>query len=601
VSLQQRINAIREFINIRIYDSRDWVMSSLATGSLFVATFTLMVLVFYHGYDLDAGKKIIVGYVVRGSIAYYLLKYFLELFYNFNPLQFLKDRKWEGFLMLFLIIDIISINAFGFEILNQLGRVLRIPGLQESFLIFLQAYFLVIVGLEFGKVGDYLPNSKLSPPTLLILSFIVLIIMGTGLLMLPEMTVKNLPGLDLTTALFTSISASCVTGLSLIDISEVLSSKGQFVVMILMQLGGLNIISFAALFAILRGGFGMRQANFMSENLGEDLKRSRSLIGAIFRLTLFIELVGALLLGIVWKSNYDSLGENIFYSIFHSISAFNNAGFSLFTNSLATEGVGQQYTVHAIIAILIILGGIGFGTISDILKQPWRKQTLSRSWRGLRVGTKLGLIVSGVLIAVGSMMVFVLEFGEGPLGTQISHSIFQSITARTAGFNTVNFGAMATPTLLFFIFLMFIGGGSGSTAGGIKTSTFALVFLSATATIQGKKHVNLYKTQIPWELMNKAFAIFLFSAVSILLGIFLLTIFEPEMALLDLAFEQVSAFCTVGLSTGITPSISLGGKIVLMLSMLIGRVGTLTLAFALSDRKVEANTFKYPKGSVHVG
>jgi len=576
-------------------------MSSLATGSLFVATFTLMVLVFYHGYDLDAGKKIIVGYVVRGSIAYYLLKYFLELFYNFNPLQFLKDRKWEGFLMLFLIIDIISINAFGFEILNQLGRVLRIPGLQESFLIFLQAYFLVIVGLEFGKVGDYLPNSKLSPPTLLILSFIVLIIMGTGLLMLPEMTVKNLPGLDLTTALFTSISASCVTGLSLIDISEVLSSKGQFVVMILMQLGGLNIISFAALFAILRGGFGMRQANFMSENLGEDLKRSRSLIGAIFRLTLFIELVGALLLGVVWKSNYDSLGENIFYSVFHSISAFNNAGFSLFTNSLATEGVGQQYTVHAIIAILIILGGIGFGTISDILKQPWRKQTLSRSWRGLRVGTKLGLIVSGVLIAVGSMMVFVLEFGEGPLGTQISHSIFQSITARTAGFNTVNFGAMATPTLLFFIFLMFIGGGSGSTAGGIKTSTFALVFLSATATIQGKKHVNLYKTQIPWELMNKAFAIFLFSAVSILLGIFLLTIFEPEMALLDLAFEQVSAFCTVGLSTGITPSISLGGKIVLMLSMLIGRVGTLTLAFALSDRKVEANTFKYPKGSVHVG
>ena len=601
MSLQQRINAIREFINIRIYDSRNWVMSSLATGSLFVATFTLMVLVFYHGYELDASKKAIVGYVVRGSIAFYLLKYFLELFYNFNPLQFLKDRKWEGFLMLFLIIDIVSINAFGFEILNQLGRALGIPGLQESFLLFLQAYFLVIVGLEFGKVGDFLPNSKLSPPTLLIMSFIVLIIMGTGLLMLPEMTVKSLPGLDFSTALFTSISASCVTGLSLIDISAVLSSKGQFVLMILMQLGGLNIISFAALFAILRGGFGMRQANFMSENLGEDLKRSRSLIGAIFRLTLFIELIGALLLGMLWKSDYDTLGENIFYSVFHSISAFNNAGFSLFSNSLATDGVGQQYGIHAIIAILIILGGIGFGTISDILKQPWRKQSFSRSWRGLRVGTKLGLIVSGVLIIVGAVMVFLLEYGEGPIGAQLSHSLFQSITARTAGFNTVNFGAMATPTLLFFIFLMFIGGGSGSTAGGIKTSTFALVFMSAAATIQGKKNVNLYKTQIPWELMNKAFAIFLFSAVSILIGIFLLTIFEPEMALLDLAFEQVSAFCTVGLSTGITPNISLGGKIVLMLSMLIGRVGTLTLAFALSDRKVEANTFKYPKGSVHVG
>ena len=601
MNLKQRINAAREFINIRIYDSRDFVMSSLATGSLFVATFTLMVLVFYHGYELDAWRNELVGYIVRGSIAFYLLKFFLELFYNFHPREFLKDRKWEGFLMLFIIVDILVINIFKFEILNELGQFLKIPGLQESFMLFLQLYFLVIVGLEFGKVGEVLPKSRLSPPTLLILSFVLLIIMGTGLLMLPEMTIKGHSGLDFLTALFTSISASCVTGLSLIDISQILSGKGQIVVMILMQLGGLNIISFAAIFAILRGGFGMRQANFMSENLGEDLKRSRSLIGAIFRLTIFIELIGAGLLAILWRGKYDGLGENLFYSLFHSISAFNNAGFSLFSNSLASEGVNHEFGVHAIIAILIVLGGIGFGTISDLLKQPWRKQSMVKSWRSLRVGTKLGLVVAGVLIGFGAAMVFMLEGHEGPIGPQLSHSIFQSITARTAGFNTVNFGAMATPTLLFFIFLMFIGGGSGSTAGGIKTSTFALVFMSAAATIQGKKNVNIYKTQIPWELMNKAFAIFLFSAVSILVGIFLLTLFEPEKALLDLAFEEVSAFCTVGLSTGITPTVSLGGKIVLMVSMLIGRVGTLTLAFALSDRKIESNSFKYPKGSMHVG
>jgi len=276
VNLKQRINAAREFINIRIYDSRDFVMSSLATGSLFVATFTLMVLVFYHGYELDAWRNELVGYIVRGSIAFYLLKFFLELFYNFHPREFLKDRKWEGFLMLFIIVDILVINIFKFEILNELGQFLIIPGLQESFMLFLQLYFLVIVGLEFGKVGEVLPKSKLSPPTLLILSFVLLIIMGTGLLMLPEMTIKGHSGLDFLTALFTSISASCVTGLSLIDISQILSGKGQIVVMILMQLGGLNIISFAAIFAILRGGFGMRQANFMSENLGEDLKRSCS-------------------------------------------------------------------------------------------------------------------------------------------------------------------------------------------------------------------------------------------------------------------------------------------------------------------------------------
>lgn len=601
MGIKQRINVAREFINIRLYDSRNFVMSSLATGSLFVATFTLLVLVFYHGFDLDEGRNLLVGYIVRGSIAFYLVKFFLELFYDFHPWQFLKKRKWEAFLMLFIILDILSINILDFEILNKIGQYFKIAGLQDSFLLFLQGYFLVIVGLEFGKVGEILPKSKLSPPMMLILSFVLLIIMGTGLLMLPEMTVKGNSGLDFFTALFTSISSSCVTGLSLVDISEVLSVKGQTVVMILMQLGGLNIISFAALFAILRGGFGMRQANFMSENLGEDLKRSRSLIATIFRLTIFIELIGASLLAILWRGRFEELGDNIFYSLFHSVSAFNNAGFSLFSNSLATEGVNQEFGVHAIIAILIILGGIGFGTISDLLRQPWRKQGIAKSWRNLKVGTKLGLVVAGVLIVVGAIMVFILGSHEGSIGSQLSHSVFQSVTARTAGFNSVDFGSMATPMILFFIFLMFIGGGSGSTAGGIKTSTFALVFMSAAATIQGKKNVNIYKSQIPWELMNKAFAIFLFSAVSVLLGVFLLTLVEPDKDLLELAFEEVSAFCTVGLSTGITADLSIWGKMILMISMLIGRVGTLTLAFALSERRVESNSFKYPKATMHVG
>jgi Trk-type K+ transport system membrane component len=601
LSLKVRINAVREWINIRLYDSRDAALKWLSRGSVVVALFTLVSLVIYHGYDLSPANNLIIGYVVRGSIAYYLLKFVLEVFYCFQPRQLLIDRKWEALLMAFLVIDIVTINLFKFEILNQVGHLLRIPGLKDSFLLFLQAYFLVIVGLEFGKVGEVLPKSKISPPGMLILSFLLLILMGTGLLMLPEMTAKALPALDFTTALFTSISASCVTGLSLVDVSTVLSIKGQVVVMILMQLGGLNIISFAAIFSILRGGFGMRQANFMSENLGEDLKRSRSLIGAIFRLTLFIELFGALLLGILWYRNYNSLGQNIFYSLFHSISAFNNAGFSLFSSSLATEGLNNDFGVHAVIALLIVLGGIGFGTISDLLRQDWKSQPLSKSWRSLRVGTKIGLIVAGSLIVLGAIVVGFLEPIRGSMEGHISHSIFQSITARTAGFNTIDFGILTTPTLLFFIFLMFIGGGSGSTAGGIKTSTFAMVFLSAAATIRGQKNVNIFKHQIPWDLMNKAFAIFLFSAVSILFGIFALTILEPNIDLLDLAFEEVSAFCTVGLSTGITAQVGLGSKVILMLSMLVGRVGTLTLAFALSEKRIEANTFKYPKGNVHVG
>ncbi|MDG1903286.1 MAG: potassium transporter TrkG, partial [Schleiferiaceae bacterium] len=580
MSLESRLNALRERINIKLYDSRELVLPMLSRGSVLVALTTLIALVFYHGFELEAHQNKVVGYVVRGSIGYYLVKYLLELLYNFHPIQFLKDRKWEGILMLFLIVDILIINLAGFELLNEAGLFLKIPGLQESFLIVLQCYVLVIVGLEFGRIGELLPQSKLSPPTLLVLSFLVLIALGTGLLMLPEMTVHGRDGLDLFTALFTSISASCVTGLSLIDISTILSGKGQFIVMLLMQLGGLNIISFAALFAILRGGFGMRQQNFMSENLGEDLRRSRSLISAIFRLTLIIEGTGALLLGILWRNDFDTLGTTIFYSVFHSISAFNNAGFSLFSDSLASQSVQWDFSIHWVIALMIVLGGIGFGTITDILRQSWTKQPLLRSWRGLRIGTKLGLVVSATLIFAGGIIFFFLDPGSQNIGAHISDSFFQSITARTAGFNTVSIGALATPAILFLIFLMFIGGGSGSTAGGIKTSTFALVFMSAAATIQGKKNINLYKTQIPWELMNRAFAIFLFSVVSILLGVFALTILEPSMNLLELAFEEVSAFCTVGLSTGITADLGTGSKVILMLSMLVGRVGTLTLAFA---------------------
>lgn len=600
MSFKQRFNAFREQVNIRLYDSRDLVLGLLSRISFLVALTTIVSLVWYHGYRLNEVQNFWVGIIVRASIGYYVVKFILELVYNFQPWEFIKARKWEAILMLFLILDIAVINLGGVEILSALGNAIGISSLQSGFVLLLQFYVGIIVFLEFGKVGERLPDFNLSVSTLLLLSFLVLIALGTALLSLPEMK-QGEGGLDFLTALFTSISASCVTGLSLIDISTVLSFKGQVIVMILMQLGGLNIISFAALFAILRGGFGMRQQNFMSENLGESMQQSGKLVGAIFRLTLTIELFGALALGVLWFPHFDSLGNTMFHSVFHSISAFNNAGFSLFTDSLASGGAAGLPNVHWVIAVLIILGGIGFGTLSDVLAQPWRTQPLNRTWRGLRLGTKIGLSVAGILLVVGAAVLALTLSYDGAMVAHISQSIFQSITARTAGFNTIDIGSMATPALLMMIFLMFIGGGSGSTAGGIKTSTFALVFLSAAATIRGKKDINLYKNKIPWELMNRAFAVFLFAIVFIFLGIFILTILEPEMSFTALAFEQVSAFCTVGLSTGITANLSFGSKVVIMLSMLVGRVGTLTLAFALSGTRPESNTFTYPKGNMHVG
>lgn len=600
MSFKQRFNAFRERVNILLYDSRDFVLGALSRISFLVALSTIISLVIFHGFNLNDAQNHIIGLIVRFSIGYYLLKFLIEVIYNFHPWAFVKARKWEAILMAFLVLDILVINIQGVELLSFLGDAIGVSSLHSGFVLLLQFYVMIIVFLEFGKVGERLPDFNLTPPALLLISFILLIALGTGLLMLPEMKAGS-GSLDFVTALFTSISASCVTGLSLIDISTVLSFKGQLIVMILMQLGGLNIISFAALFAILRGGFGMRQQNFMSENLGESMLQSGKLVGSIFRLTLTIELIGAILLGIIWFPKFDSLGNTLFFSIFHSISAFNNAGFSLFSDSLATEGNAFLPAVHWVIALLIILGGIGFGTLSDVLSQPWRNQPLTRSWRGLRLGTKIGLTVAGILLVTGGVILSLTLSYNGEISTHISASFFQSVTARTAGFNTIDIGAMAMPALLFMMFLMFVGGGSGSTAGGIKTSTFALVFLSAYATIRGKKDINLYKNKIPWELMNRAFAVFLFAIVFIFLGIFVLTILEPDIAFLDLAFEQVSAFCTVGLSTGITSELSLSSQTVIMLSMLIGRVGTLTLAFALSGNRPESNSFSYPKGYMHVG
>lgn len=602
MSLKERFNAFRERVNIRLYNSRGPVLAFFSRGSLWVALITLTSLVFYHGYKLSPEQNHIVGLIVRGSIAFYLLKFLIEVVYHFRPKQLFLDRKWETALMIFLFLDILCINLFDFELMNALGSYLGIRSFRASFLILIQVYFIAIVGLEFGKVGELLPKSKISPPAMLVMSFMVLILLGTGMLMLPEMSV-GAGGLQFFDAAFMSISASCVTGLSVIDVSTVLTTKGHIVILVLMQLGGLNIISFAAIFAMLRGGFGIRQQNMLSENMGENLMRSNRLLKNIFKATILIELLGAALLFWTWDLPFKAYGEKLFYSIFHSVSAFNNAGFSLFSDSLATDSLATNFSLQWVIAVLIILGGLGFGVMTDMVSRPWKSLGIQRAWRELRVISKLSLISTAVLIALGMLVFFGVEYAsKGDFsGHAFMASFFQSVTARTAGFNTVDFGNVGVSALLFIIFLMFIGGGSGSTAGGIKTSTFSLVVIAALSTIKGKKNVNMFRFQIPWDLLNRAFAVFLFTAVSILLGIFALTLFEPNISFAQLAFEEVSAFCTVGLSTGITADLSAASKVVLMLSMIVGRVGTLTLAFALSGQRRESNAFKYPKANFPVG
>ena len=602
-----KLQRFREKANLKLYASKFNVLRTLRFGSGVVATLTLLALVYFHGFKINEEENRWIIIIVKSSIAFYIFKYIIQFVYSFSPMEHLRETKWEGFLMIFLVINIISIQITGIDLVGKTGDFFGFTRLSEILVLIIQGYFLLIVFLEIGKASTFLPLAKLSPPTILILSFLILIMFGTLLLLLPEMNVTG-ESMRFQDAVFTSISASCVTGLTVVDTANYLSFKGQFIIMILIQLGGLNIISFATLFAFFsRKGLGIRHQNMIQEGyLGESLNTSSELLKQIFRFTLIIELLGALLLFFTLgdRLQFNDLPSRIFFSIFHSISAFNNAGFSTLSNGLFEETIRNAYLLQFTIACLIILGGLGFGTIRDVFTIKFVRERIQKPWLHTKIGTKISIYSAIALLTLGTIVFFALEnngvISHLSFGEKLMTSFFQSVTTRTAGFNTVDIGSLSLPILIFFIFLMFIGASTGSTGGGIKTSTFTLVLLSAYSTIRGKKNLELFKKRIPWELLNKAFSIFLFSGSFILTSLFFLTITDPDIPLKKLMFEEVSAFCTVGLSTGITAELSLSGKSIIMVSMFIGRIGTLTLAIALG-RRLKSNNYKYPKADLMVG
>lgn len=600
------VNRLREGINLRIYDSKPFVTKFLRYLSVPLSLTAVGALIASYGYPLTDLQMQGVDFILKTTIGFYIFKYFSELFYDFSPLDYVRKTRFEFILMVYMLVNILVINFFGFELNTEIGTLIGVVQLSDLFMFAVQAYFLVFVALELGKASRLLPQLKISPPALLVLSFGIITLLGAGLLSMPEMSTHP-RGLGAMDAFFTSISAVCVTGLSTFDISTVLTLKGQIVLLILFQLGGLNFITFTAIFALMANpGVGTRFKNILRANYSVDsLETSVLLTGQIIRFSLLFELISAVLLFFSWGSKtFTNLNEQIFYSLFHAVSAFNNAGFSLFHDGLADSSLGTNVPLGLVIAVTVILGGLGFSPISELFSRQAFRNRRRKPWVHFSVNTKIAVYAALFLLLVGTLFFYLLEMNSVlltmPSGIQWFHAFF-SVTARTSGFNTVDFGALGLPTLLFVMLLMFIGGSSGSTAGGVKTSTFTLVFLSALSTIKGRKRVELFRQTISPELLNLALSAFLFSASSILLGIFILSITDGHLGLARIAFEEFSAFCTVGLSTGITPQISDAGKIVLMMSMLVGRIGTVTLAFALTVRRKDSQEYRYPKASVQIG
>ena len=601
MSLQDRIWKIRERVNRSLFDVRDRVTAILRVLSLFFMLLVIGGVVYYYGFPLTDASVQINLILVRSSLIYFLIRYLVLFFLDFHPLRFIRERWLEGLVLLLFFTDAVAPVFFDdLLVLQSLKQFVK----NHSLLVF-QLYFFLIVLWELRHTAPRISRLNIGPASLLVLSFVLLILGGTGLLMLPEMTTQHhIRFLD---ALFTATSASCVTGLTVVDTAHFFTLKGQVIIMILIQLGGINIISFAAFFAaISRRMGGLRYQSIIKDLLSADqLSDTRELLRNILKWTLLIEVSGSVLLYFSWADvHFASQGDKVFSSVFHAISAFNNAGFSLFSDNLLQIGMQQMIAFQLVIAFLVITGGLGFFVLQDVLGVSKIRERVRLRWKEYSLTTRITLRMTLILLVLGTLAFFLLEqkysLSAKGFTDQLVTAFFQSVTTRTAGFNTIDIGALSTPVLMFFMLLMFIGAGSGSTAGGIKVTTFAVAIKSAMATIRGKTYVDFFKRTIPFSIVNRAFSIILFALAVISISIFALSISEPDIDFLKLTFEEFSAFATVGLSTGITPILNDFSKSIIIISMFMGRVGVLSIAMVLSRRVISRN-YQYAKESVMVG
>jgi trk system potassium uptake protein TrkH len=483
-------------------------------------------------------------------------------------------------------------------------------------------YLIIEVVTKICITSVNLAASGKNPTRTLITSFLILIVAGAGLLMLPRASTKQRA--NFIDALFTATSATCVTGLIVRDTGKDFSMMGQIIILVLIQLGGLGIVIFGVVFALLLGqALSLRGSVALQDLLSaRTLSQIGNMIFFIFAGTILIEAFGAFSLFRMWDNTSSWVGnvsQQWFYSVFHSISAFCNAGFSLFSNSLVSYY--RCWQVYLVMCPLIILGGLGFSVlynlgdiITDRVKRFLRR--LLRRQHRMEIGspkrmqlqTKIVLSASALLIVGGMLAILLFEHfashGNPAQHVGIFGAFFQSVTARTAGFNTVDIRALSPSSKFILILLMFIGGSPGSTAGGIKTVTFVVISMAVIAALRKRQDVEMFKRSVAIVVVGRAMTITLLFVVVLFSAVLVLSITENKnlsnFTMLDIMFEAGSALGTVGLTTGVTPFLTNAGKLIIIVTMLIGRLGPLTLLAAVTFNLKPAQ-YSYPEEAIIVG
>jgi trk system potassium uptake protein len=478
-----------------------------------------------------------------------------------------------------------------------------------------QTMVVVIFALEISKYSFDLSRLRLSPTLIFVFSFILVIFVGAILLMLPNSTTSdNIRFID---ALFTSASATTVTGLAVLDTSKDFTTFGQTVILILIQIGGLGMMTFTSFFGIFfKGESSFQNTLFVQDYMGAD-KTSEAfnfVIKTVF-FTLGIEFLGFSLIYICTKDTFLNESDHFFFSLFHAISAFCNAGFSTLSSGLYDVNIRFNYSLQWVVAALIIFGGIGFPIMFNVYAyikylikkfiRRWfyREKFISSVWI-INLNTRIVAYTTVILLLAGTILFYIFERHgvlvehETVMG-KVTTSFFGSVTPRTAGFNTVDMTALAAPTIMITMLLMWIGASPASTGGGIKTSSFAIAILNILSVGRGLNRIDVGKRTLAERSIHRAFAIIMLSFVFIGLASFLLMLFEPEKNFLHLAFEVFSAYCTTGLSVNLTSSLSDPSRVVLIITMFMGRVGTLNLIISLLHQ-IRQTPYQYPSENIMI-
>lgn len=447
---------------------------------------------------------------------------------------------------------------------------------------------------------------RLPPPMLGVASFFIVIIIGAILLMLPVATVERVWS-DPVDTLFTATSAVCVTGLIVVDTGSYWSLFGQIVILALIQMGGLGIMTFSAFVGLmLRQRLSFRSQAALGDMLEESGVSLIRVIRYIALLTFSVEAVGAAILFVSWRTHPTYAGSfwrALYSSIFHSISGFCNAGFSLFEDSLSRFTANMP--VNIVMMLLIIIGGLGFPVIRNTITWAMGRDPDTDLKPKLSVQSRLVFLITAILVVSGSILIAALEYynpdtlGELPGWQRIPAAIFQSVTTRTAGFNTVPINEVLPATALIMIIFMFVGASPGSTGGGIKTTTLGIMLASVLATIRGRRHVEMYSHTINPVAVSRAICIVFLATFTAVMGFFLLLLTE-RADFMDTAFEVFSAYGTVGLSRGLTPELTRWGRLIITVLMFAGRLGPLTLLLAIRGLEDRAE-YKYPETKLMVG